>query len=182
LNEILREYNDLGMLTKEYQEHEGAKDSSTLYVEHAYDDTAASGVFTKGLRLKSVRYPNGRLVHFTYGSSGSMADNLARLDAIKDDSAGSPGATLASYTYVGLGLIVVENYEEPDVKLDYFGGLRRVRPVRPRGGPALVRLRRVGRPRPVQVRLRSRVKPHVPGKPRLEKPGDARLPRRVLQL
>jgi RHS repeat-associated protein len=122
LNEILREYNDLGMLTKEYQEHEGAKDSSTLYVENAYDETAVSGIFTKGLRTKSVRYPNARLVHFTYGSSGSMADNLGRLDAIKDDLAGSPGATLASYTYVGLAMIVIEDYEEPDVKLDYFGG------------------------------------------------------------
>jgi RHS repeat-associated protein len=121
-NEVLRDYNDLGLLTKEHQEHEGAKDANTLYVGYTYDDTASSGEFTKGLRLKSVRYPNGRLVHYTYSSSGSAADNLARLDAIKDDSGGSPGSTLSSYTYLGLGMIVVEDYEEPDVKLDYFGG------------------------------------------------------------
>ena len=59
-----------------------------------------------GLRLESIRYPNGRLVHYTYGSAGSDADNLNRLDAIKADSSGSPGTTLASYTYLGLGTVV----------------------------------------------------------------------------
>ena len=33
VNEIVRTYNDLGMLYQEYQEHEGAKDGSTLYVQ-----------------------------------------------------------------------------------------------------------------------------------------------------
>jgi hypothetical protein len=121
-NEVVREYSDAALLIKEYQEHEGAKDANTLYVQYNHDETTSGGIFTKGLRLKSVRYPNARLVHFTYGNSGSMADNLARLEAIKDDSSGSPGATLASCTYLGLGMIVVEDYEEPDVKLDYFGG------------------------------------------------------------
>jgi len=74
------------------------------------------------MRLKSVRYPNARLVHSTYGSSGSDADNLNRLDAIKDDNGGSPGDTLAQYTWVGLGTMVVEDFQQPDVKLDYFGG------------------------------------------------------------
>ncbi len=29
---------------------------------------------------------------------------------------------LAQYSYLGLGTIVIEDYQEPDVKLDYFGG------------------------------------------------------------
>ena len=49
-----------------------------------------------------------------------MADVLNRLDAIKDDSGGSPGNTLASYSYLGLGTIVIEDYEQPDVRLEYF--------------------------------------------------------------
>jgi hypothetical protein len=57
-----------------------------------------------------VRYPNGRLVHLTYGSSGSTADAMARVDAIKQDSGGSPGDTLSAYTYLGGGRIVVEDY------------------------------------------------------------------------
>ena len=122
VNEVLAEYNDLGMLVKEYQEHDGVKDASTPYVGYNYDETAAGGEFTKGLRLKSLRYPDGRLVHHTYGSNGSDADNLSRLDAIKDDSAGSPGTTLASFAYLGFEQVVIEEYEEPDVKLDLFGG------------------------------------------------------------
>ena len=45
-------------MTKEYQEHEGVQDGSTLYVGYNYDTTAASGEYTKGLRPTSVRYPN----------------------------------------------------------------------------------------------------------------------------
>jgi len=59
-------------------------------VEYGYDETEVPGEITKGLRPTSVRYPNNRLVHYTYGTSASDADVLSRLDAIKDDSAGSP--------------------------------------------------------------------------------------------
>ena len=69
-----------------------------------------------------------------------MADVLNRLDAIQDDSGGSPGDVLASYSYLGLGTIVVEDYQQPDVRLEYFFGssLQRLGSFRPRGGPALV--------------------------------------------
>jgi RHS repeat-associated protein len=120
VNEVVFEHNDLGQLVKEYQEHEGTKDASTLYVQYNFDDSATGGKFTKSLRPTSVRYPNGRIVHFTYGSSGGMADVLNRLDAIKDDSSGSPGDTLASYSYLGVGTIVKEDFEQPDVRLEYF--------------------------------------------------------------
>jgi hypothetical protein len=120
--EVLRELNGLGMTTKEFQEHAGVKDANSLYVGYNFDDTAASGAFTKGMRPKSVRLPNGRLVHYTYGSAGSIADCLARLDAIQDDSSGSPGAVLAAYSYLGARMLVIEDFQEPDLKLDYFGG------------------------------------------------------------
>jgi RHS repeat-associated protein len=122
VNEVVREYNDVGLLTKEYQEHSGAKTGSTPYVGYNYDESATSGQFTKGLRLTSIRYPDGRLAHHTYGSSGSDDDNLNRLQAIKDDSSGSPGATLTSYTYLGLDRVVIQDLPEPDIKLDLFGG------------------------------------------------------------
>ena len=122
VNDVELEYDDMGLLDKEYQEHEGAKDGNTLYVQYNYDDTESSDELTKGLRPKSVRYPNARLIHYTYGSSGSTADYLNRLDAIKQDNGGSPGTTLSAYTYLGLGTMVIEDFQEPDVKLDYFGG------------------------------------------------------------
>lgn len=59
-------------------------------------------------------------MHFKYGTTDSTADALNRLDAIKDDSGGSPGGTLASYSYLGYGTIVIEDYEQPDVRLEYF--------------------------------------------------------------
>ena len=63
---------------------------------------------------------HGRKTHFDYSSTHRSA--LNRLDAIKDDNAGSPGHTLAEYTWLGLSTMVVEDFAQPDVKLDYFGG------------------------------------------------------------
>jgi len=120
VDEVACEYNDLGALEKEYQEHEGAKDANALYVQYNADTTASSGEYTKGLRPTSVRPPNARLVHLTYGASGGDADSLNRLDAIQADSGGSPGDTLSACTYLGLGTVVVEDFQRPDARLDYY--------------------------------------------------------------
>ena len=56
-------------------------------------------------------------MNLTYGTSGSIADCLNRLDAVSDS-----GGTLSQYTYLGLGAIVKESYPQPGVTLDYFGG------------------------------------------------------------
>jgi len=119
VNELAFEYNDLGMTVREYQEHAGAKDGSTLYVQYEYDTIASGGVFTHGPRPTSVRYPNGRRIHLDYGPTDGIADALGRLAAIRDDDAGSPGDTLAEYAYLGLAWIVVEDYVKPEVRLDY---------------------------------------------------------------
>ena len=120
VNEVVYEYNDLGMLDQGVPGARRGQGRKHPYVQYNFDTTASGGKYTKGLRPSSVRYPNGRLVHFTYGSADSTADALNRLDAIKDDSGGSPGSTLASYSYLGLGTIVIEDYEQPDVRLEYF--------------------------------------------------------------
>ncbi|NUQ62918.1 MAG: hypothetical protein HUU20_10535, partial [Pirellulales bacterium] len=116
------EYGSTALLSKEYQEHSGAKDGNTLYAGYNYDTTASSGVFTMGLRPTSVRYPNGRLVHFTYGTAAEAGDAMSRLAAINDDNSGNPGNSVAEYTYLGLSSIVVEDYPQPDVKLNYDSG------------------------------------------------------------
>ena len=115
LNEVVYEYNDFGAVDKEYQEHEGAKDANTLYVEYDYD--AAS----KGWRLKSARYPNARLVYYTYETTGdvNVADKLSRLSGIRAVASGA-GTTYASYSYNGVGRMVREDFEEPVVRLDYY--------------------------------------------------------------
>ena len=55
-------------------------------MEYSYDDADASpndGVYDEGMRLEHVRYPDGRLVHYTYGAGGSVADDLSRVDAVR---------------------------------------------------------------------------------------------------
>ena len=85
VNEVVYEYNDFGALSREYQEHEGAKDASTLYVAYNYDDSDTSGEYTKAMRAKSYQYPssggkvvssgsvNATLTHLAYGASSSLA-------------------------------------------------------------------------------------------------------------
>ena len=91
------------------------------------DVRAVSGVYSKGLRLKSVRYPDSgaepdsRLVHYRYGAEGSRDEMISRVKTIHDDgtgeSAGLPGQTLASYAYNGPGRMASEHFPQPDVKL-----------------------------------------------------------------
>jgi len=135
VNEVSYAYNGVGQVEAECQEHRGAADSDTLCVRYGYDDTAAGGVLTKGMRLKSVRYPSvganqytrtagevaARLHHLTYGAADGVDDRLSRLAAQKDDSGGSPNNTLSGYTYLGARTVVVEDYEQPDVRLTYKG-------------------------------------------------------------
>ena len=111
VNDVLRQYDTLGRLTKEYQEHSGAKDDNTLYVETAYENMATA------LRPTLIRYPNGRQVFFDY--SGTDDNRLNRLTKILDSD---DVTSLAEYTYLGAGTMVIENYVQPQVKLDYFGG------------------------------------------------------------
>ncbi len=47
---------------------------------------------------------------------------MNRLDAIHDDRGRNPGPTLASSTYLGLATVVREDYPEPQVRLDLWGG------------------------------------------------------------
>ena len=109
-------------------------DGSTLHVDYAYDDytgtyNGITSVFTKGMRPKSVKYPNGRVVHYTYGTGG-LDDLLSRVAAIyNDNGSGSPGSTAyAAYKRTGDGRIVQEAFAEPDLpegppsgKLTYIG-------------------------------------------------------------
>lgn len=68
-----------------------------------------------GIRPTSTVYPNLRTCYWKYGSSGSVADDLSRLASIVDNDDSS---TLASYRYNGVGRMVIEDFEEPAVRLD----------------------------------------------------------------
>ena len=67
------------------------------------------------IRLNGLIYPNGRVL--TYNFASGMYAALNRVTSISDTS-----ATLAGYTYLGLGTVVRISYPQPDVWLDLWGG------------------------------------------------------------
>jgi RHS repeat-associated protein len=122
-SQVMYGYDDLGRVSRECQAHTGVVDMQssppTPYVEYVYAQPDG-GAYTRGLRLVRVRYPSGRLVHVTYGTTGGLDDAISRLAAIKDDNGGVPGDTLASYQYNGAANMVVEDYEGPHLRLDRY--------------------------------------------------------------
>ena len=127
VNEVVFEYSGLGALVAERQEHAGAVGGGTPAVGYAYDTATGtynglSGVLTGGLRLTGTTYPNGRKLFYRYGTAGSLSDRLSRLAAIHDDDgSGALGAALSAYSFSGVGAMVVEDFPQPQVRLDRFG-------------------------------------------------------------
>ncbi|MEX2188730.1 MAG: RHS repeat domain-containing protein, partial [Pirellulales bacterium] len=117
VNEVELVYNAYGQLQFDKQEHGGAVVTNTPKVEYSYADGSGNHV-----RLTKITYPNGRKLHFTYGSASSIADALSRVAAVADDSSGSPGTHLAEYSYLGLDGIVKVDLTEPDLLYTLAGG------------------------------------------------------------
>ena len=84
-------------------------------MQYGYGSAASTGY-----RLVSVTYPNTRVVHYTYGTAGGVSDKLSRLGTISSGSGGT-GTIYASYSWNGVGRMVVEDFEEPELRLDYWG-------------------------------------------------------------
>jgi len=121
-NQVKLKFNGLGMAETEYQAHGAAVVEATdPNVAYRYDATHASGVYTKGMRLNRIEYPNGRFVHYTYAAG--VDDDLSRVTSINNDNgSGEAGATVfSSYEYDGGGRIVVEDYATAQVRLDLWG-------------------------------------------------------------
>ncbi len=94
LNQVKYEYNGRGRVSKEYQEHDGVVDTGSLSVQYTYADGASDGV-AKYARLSNVVYPNGRNLHYGYGTAGAIDDIMSRLATIGDGT-----NTQASYKYL----------------------------------------------------------------------------------
>jgi RHS repeat-associated protein len=116
-------YNAFGQVIAEYQAHGGAVDtSSTPKVGYAYSDGSANHV-----RLLSMTYPNGRVLHYGYDSG--MDDALSRVSFLADPSllpgegwGEGIGQHLAEYDFLGLGSFVRVTYPEPDLRWDLIDG------------------------------------------------------------
>jgi uncharacterized delta-60 repeat protein/RHS repeat-associated protein len=117
-NDVLREYNGFGQITKEYQDHSGSavNTSTSPRVEYTYTAPSSS---TNHARLSKITYPNNRIVRYEYNSG--LDDSISRISFLADDSSGEVGTSLEEYTYLGAGTVVKRNRPEPGTSLSYIG-------------------------------------------------------------
>ena len=116
VNQVMREYNGLGQMTAEWQEHAGAVDTETtidLYtspvVQYAYSEMPSGANHS---RLTSVTYPSGYVL--TYNYSSGLNSSISRLSSLSDGT-----GTLESYEFLGLSTVVIRSHPQPDVSLTY---------------------------------------------------------------
>jgi hypothetical protein len=111
VNQVQREFNGLGQLTKEYQSHSGAVNTGTTpNVQYAYSEMTGGANHS---RLTSMTYPNGKVVDYNYTASIDAA--ISRLTSMSDST-----GTLEGFDYLGLGTVVRRSHPEPDVDLTYI--------------------------------------------------------------
>jgi RHS repeat-associated protein len=65
-----------------------------------------------------VTYPDGSQISYGYGSSGTVTNLMSPLTSITDSGING-SSPVASYSYIGAGTLVTENYGLAQVKLDY---------------------------------------------------------------
>lgn len=114
LNQVLREYNGLGQLTKEYQSHSGVVNTGTTKkVEYTYSEMASGANHS---RRTSVIYPTGsRTLTYSYGTSGALDDRISRLVSLA-----FAGTTAETYTYMGLLTQVKRAHSQTGLELTYI--------------------------------------------------------------
>ena len=113
VNQVFDSYDGWGNLSQEWQSHPGAVDPETTpSIQYTYADGAVDGVAAY-MRLSQTTYPNGRTVNYNYPSGVDAV--MSRLGSITD----SNQTVDAAYSYLGLGTIIREDYQQAGVKLDY---------------------------------------------------------------
>ncbi|MCI0460725.1 MAG: RHS repeat-associated core domain-containing protein [Gemmataceae bacterium] len=109
VNQVQREFNGLGQLTREYQSHSGAVNTSTTpKVQYGWSEMSGGN----HSRLVSMTYPNGRVLNYNYSGLDST---ISRLTSLSDNS-----GTLEEYAHLGLGTVVRRGHPEPGVDLIYL--------------------------------------------------------------
>jgi len=119
-NQVVFTYDNLELVTKFDQSHSGAVGMSTPSVQYAYSMSATSGVFDDGPRLESLTYPSGRVLFYDYGTADMPADRLSVPEKLRETN--GAGTILVEYSRTGSGAAVITDYQQPDLKLDLFGG------------------------------------------------------------
>ncbi len=111
VNQVQRDFNGLGQLTKEYQSHSGAVNTGTSpKVQYAYSEMSGGANHS---RPTAMIYPNGRQIDYNYTAAIDAA--VSRLTSISDNS-----VTLESLDYLGMSTVVRRAHPQPGVDLTYI--------------------------------------------------------------
>ena len=79
MNEVKYEYDENGLLAKEFSNPSGALTfATTLHIGYTYDTAQSGELFTKKLRPLTMTYPSGKTLTYDYGIPGSADDLLNR--------------------------------------------------------------------------------------------------------
>lgn len=112
VNQIENYYNSIQQLVTQFQEHNGAVNTSTSpQVDYSFADGTNNTVRPTGLV-----YPNGRVLSYLYAGDG---DPLSRISSYLDVAGGT---TLVQYAYLGLGTFVQSNAPQPNLTWTMKGG------------------------------------------------------------
>ena len=90
VNQVKDEFNGLGQVTKEWQEHSGAVTGTSANVQYAYSEMAGGANHS---RLTSITYASGYVLNYNYGTG--LDSTISRLTSLSDS-----GNTLESYSYL----------------------------------------------------------------------------------
>ena len=113
VNEVTREHDAWGRLTREFQSHAGPVTASTPSVRYGYAD-GSNGA----LRATSLTYPDGRVLEYGYGPAGSPADATDRVAVLTWD-----GTVVQEVDRLGSGAAAGLRLPEPGVhRLWKLGG------------------------------------------------------------
>jgi YD repeat-containing protein len=111
VNDVLWTYNSFRQSIKTYQSHSGqVNTSTTANVQMGYANGSLNTI-----RPTTLTYPNGRVLTYSYGTSGSITDASTQVASLIDSNVGA--THLADYSYLGLGSVVQQ--DSPEANLRY---------------------------------------------------------------
>ena len=106
-NQVLREYNGLGQLTQEYQQHDAAVNTSTSPAV-AYHYSEMSGGSNHS-RMTGMAYTNGRVL--SYGYDAGIDDAVSRVSTLADGP-----TVLEALSYLGASTVVTRERPEAGIQ------------------------------------------------------------------
>jgi len=128
VNQIQKQYNGLGQLTAEYQEHGSAGVNTNTSPQTQYNYNPLTN---NNSRLTAVIYPNtSRVVNYLYleaGDTSGVSDRLSRLTALstattRNNNGNTDANVIAGYDYLGGSSVIRINYAQSQTRLDRWGG------------------------------------------------------------